>query len=446
MVSSDDGGLVPALTMIMWLCGAVVAVLIGAFDSGGSVGSGSDDECGEIDWDNLGFGIKPTDYMYVTKCTDDGLFEQGQLNRYGNIELNPSAGVLNYGQSRSKGRDVGRQKTSVGARVTVERGNGDCFRAWVLVSDIFGVFVFVFEHYGFDVTVERETGGYCSDRGIFEGTKAFRREDGGLFLFRPDQNAIRMQYGADRMCMPSPSIDQFIDGVKQTALANRRWIPPPGKGSLYIRPLLIGSGPILGLSPAPEYTFLVYSSPVGNYFKNGLSPLNLYIEDEFHRATRGGVGGVKSITNYAPVLKALTRAKSRGFSDVIYLDSVHKKYLEEATSCNVFVVKGNHISTPPTSGNILPGITRKTVIDIARDHGYQVEERAVPVEEFLDGDEVFCTGTAVSIVPVGSITYLGKRVDYKTTGETVSRDLYSTLIGIQSGLAEDKKGWFLQIE
>ncbi|PSS31517.1 Branched-chain-amino-acid aminotransferase [Actinidia chinensis var. chinensis] len=342
--------------------------------------SGSDDECGEIDWDNLGFGIKPTDYMYVTKCTDDGLFEQGQLNRYGNIELNPSAGVLNYGQ------------------------------------------------------------------GIFEGTKAFRREDGGLFLFRPDQNAIRMQYGADRMCMPSPSIDQFVDGVKQTALANRRWIPPPGKGSLYIRPLLIGSGPILGLSPAPEYTFLVYSSPVGNYFKNGLSPLNLYIEDEFHRATRGGVGGVKSITNYAPVLKALTRAKSRGFSDVIYLDSVHKKYLEEATSCNVFVVKGNHISTPPTSGNILPGITRKTVIDIARDHGYQVEERAVPVEELLDGDEVFCTGTAVSIVPVGSITYLGKRVEYKTTGETVSRDLYSTLIGIQSGLAEDKKGWFLQIE
>ncbi|KAL6995268.1 Branched-chain-amino-acid aminotransferase, mitochondrial, partial [Sarracenia purpurea var. burkii] len=217
-----------------------------------------------------------------------------------------------------------------------------------------------------------------------------------------------MQLGADRMCMPSPSTDQFVDAVKQTALANRRWIPPPGKGSLYIRPLLIGSGPILGVAPAPEYTFLVYATPVGNYFKEGVSPLNLYIEEEFHRATRGGAGGVKSITNYAPVLKALLQAKSRGFSDVIYLDSVHKKNLEELTSCNIFVVKGNCISTPPTHGNILPGVTRKTAIEIARDHGYQVEERAIPVEELLDGDEVFCTGTAVGFAAVGSITYQGK--------------------------------------
>ncbi|GMP45587.1 hypothetical protein CsSME_00014059 [Camellia sinensis var. sinensis] len=340
----------------------------------------SDDESTDIDWNNIGFGIRPTDYIYITKSSADGIFEQGQLNPYGNIELNPSAGVLNYGQ------------------------------------------------------------------GLFEGTKACRREDGRICLFRPDQNAIRMQVGAERMCMPSPSIDQFIDAVKQTATANRRWIPPPGKGSLYIRPLLIGSGPILGLAPAPEYTFLVYSSPVGNYFKEGLSPLNFYVEDEFHRATRGGAGGVKSITNYAPVLKALTRAKSRGFSDVIYLDSVHKKYLEEATSCNIFVVKGNIISTPPTSGTILPGVTRKTVIDIARDHGFQVEERTVPVEELLDGDEVFCTGTAVGIVPVGTITYQGKRVEYKSEGQLVSRELYSTLVGIQSGHIEDKKGWYLKIE
>lgn len=342
--------------------------------------SGSDDENGDIDWDNLGFGIKQTDYMYITKSSNDGIFEQGQINRFGNIELNPSAGVLNYGQ------------------------------------------------------------------GMFEGTKAFRREDGRLFLFRPDQNAIRMQFGADRMCMPSPSTEQFVDAVKQTALANRRWIPPPGKGSLYIRPLLIGSGPILGLAPAPEYTFLVFASPVGNYFKEGLSSLNLYIEDEFHRATRGGVGGVKSITNYSPVLKALNRAKSRGFSDVIYLDSVYKKNLEEATSCNIFVVKENVISTPPTNGTILPGVTRKTVIDIASDHGFQVEERTVPVEELLDADEVFCTGTAVGVLPVGSITYQGKRVDYKTESQLVSRDLYSTLVGLQLGLLEDKKGWFLEIE
>ncbi|CAL5348986.1 unnamed protein product [Camellia sinensis] len=355
----------------------------------GMKSSSSDDEDNDIDWNNLGFSAKPTDYMYVTKCLADGIFEQGQLNPYGNIELNPFAAVLNYGQ------------------------------------------------------------------GLFEGTKAFRRKDGRVFLFRPDQNAIRMQFGAERMCMPSPSISQFIHAIKQTALANRRWIPPMGKGSLYIRPLLIGSGPILGLAPSLEYTFLVYASPVGNYFKEGLSPLNLYIEDEFHRATHGGVGGVKSITNYAPVLSALTRAKNRGFSDVIYLDSVHKKNIEEATSCNVFVVKllkyispsqGNLISTPSTSGTILPGVTRKTVIDIARDHGYKVEERAVPVEELLDGDEVFCTGTAVGVAPVGNITYKGRRVEYKIEGQLVSRDLYSILVGIQTGIIEDKKGWLLEIE
>ncbi|KAL8494633.1 hypothetical protein ACS0TY_025461 [Phlomoides rotata] len=169
--------------------------------------------------------------------------------------------------------------------------------------------------------------------------KAYRREDGGLFLFRPQENAIRMQIGAERMCMLSPSVHQFVDAVKQTTIANRRWIPPPSKGSLYIRPLLVGSGPVLGLTPTPEYTFLVYASPVGNYFKAGTGPLNLYVEVEFHRATRGGAGGVKSITNYAPVYKAISRAKERGFSDVLYLDSENKRYVEEVSSCNIFILK-----------------------------------------------------------------------------------------------------------
>uniref|UniRef100_A0A5B7AC56 Branched-chain-amino-acid aminotransferase n=1 Tax=Davidia involucrata TaxID=16924 RepID=A0A5B7AC56_DAVIN len=339
----------------------------------------SDDEYADIDWNNLGFGLIPSDYMYIMKCSEDQNFEQGQLSRYGNIELSPSAGVLNYGQ------------------------------------------------------------------GLFEGTKAYRREDGHLFLFRPDQNAIRMQIGAERMCMPSPSIDQFVDAVKQTALANRRWIPPPGKGSLYIRPLLMGSGPILGLAPAPQYTFLIYASPVGNYFKEGLAPLNLYVEDEFDRASLGGAGGVKTITNYAPALKALTRARNRGFSDVLYLDSVNKKNLEEASSCNIFMVKGNVLSTPAAIGTILEGVTRKSIMDIARNLGYQVEERSIPVEELIDGDEVFCTGTAVGVAPVGSITYQNKRVEYKMGARLVCRELYSTLVGIQSGLIEDKMGWVVEI-
>ncbi|KAI7746890.1 hypothetical protein M8C21_023473 [Ambrosia artemisiifolia] len=337
------------------------------------------EEYADIDWNNLGFGLRPTDYMYKSKCTSHNTFQQGQLIDYGNVELSPAAGVLNYGQ------------------------------------------------------------------GLFEGMKAVRGEDGRVLLFRPDQNAIRMQIGAERMCMQSPSVEQFVDAVKQTAIANKRWIPPPGKGSLYIRPLLIGTGPILGLSPAHEYTFLVYASPVGNYFKEGTAPLNLYVHNEFHRTTRGGVGGVKSITNYAPVLKPLLRAKEQGFSDVVYLDSVHKKYIEEVSSCNIFLVKGDVISTPSTIGTILEGITRKSIIDIAQDLGYKVVERLVAIDELMEADEVFTTGTAVTVATVGSITYNGQRVEYKTGDGLLSQRLYKRLVGIQVGKIEDKHNWVVEI-
>ncbi|GJY56334.1 branched-chain amino acid aminotransferase 2, chloroplastic-like protein isoform X2, partial [Tanacetum coccineum] len=297
----------------------------------------------DLDWDNIGFGFVNTDYMYVTKCSIGESFSKGELVPFGNIEINPAAGVLNYGQA------------------------------------------------------------------LFEGLKAYRTEDGNILLFRPEENGTRMINGAERMCMPAPSVDQFVQAVKATVLANERWIPPPGKGSLYIRPLLMGSGSVLGLAPAPEYTFLIYVSPVGNYFKEGLSPINLLVETEMHRATPGGTGGVKTIGNYAAVLKAQGAAKAKGYSDVLYLDSVEKKYLEEVSSCNIFIVKGNTISTPDIKGTILPGITRKSIIDVARDQGFQVFEKPVTVDALLDADEVFCTGTAVVVSPVGSITYLGKR-------------------------------------
>ncbi|OAY75721.1 Branched-chain-amino-acid aminotransferase 3, chloroplastic [Ananas comosus] len=334
----------------------------------------------DLDWENLGFGLVPTDYMYMMKCSSDGIFTKGELLRFGPIELSPSSGVLNYGQ------------------------------------------------------------------GLFEGLKAYRKEDGSVLLFRPEENALRMKLGAERMCMPSPTVEQFVDAVKLTVLANKRWVPPTGKGSLYIRPLLIGSGVVLSLTPAPEHTFLVFVSPVGNYFKEGLAPINLVIENEFHRAALGGTGDVKTIGNYAPVLKAQNIAKEKGYSDVLYLDSVHKKYLEEVSSCNVFIVKDNVISTPALKGTILPGITRKSIIDVARGRGYQVEERLVSVEELLDADEVFCTGTAVVVSPVGNITYLGKRVDYGNQGVgVVAQQLYSSLTSLQMGLVEDTMGWTLKL-
>ncbi|XP_039779168.1 branched-chain-amino-acid aminotransferase 3, chloroplastic-like [Panicum virgatum] len=341
----------------------------------------SDDE---IDWDNLGFGLTPTDYMYVMRSSpeDLGAFPRGELCRYGNIELSPSSGVLNYAQ------------------------------------------------------------------GLFEGMKAYRRPGrAGYTLFRPEENARRMQFGAERMCMPAPSVDQFVSAVKETVLANRR-VPPQGKGGLYLRPLLMGSGPILGLAPAPEYTFLIYAAPVGNYFKEGLAPINLVVDDEFHRAMPGSTGGVKTIANYAPVLKAQMDAKSKGFTDVLYLDSVHKQYLEEVSSCNVFIVKGGVVATPATKGTILPGITRKSVIELARDRGYnyKVEERLVSIDDLIDADEVFCTGTAVVVAPVSTVTNKGRRHEFRTGPDTMSQELYTTLTSIQMGLAEDNKGWTVAVD
>ncbi|CAE6261392.1 unnamed protein product [Arabidopsis arenosa] len=337
-------------------------------------------ELAEIDWDKIDFGLKPTDYMYAMKCSRDGEFSQGQLQPFGNIEINPSAAVLNYGQ------------------------------------------------------------------GLFEGLKAYRKQDGNILLFRPEENAIRMINGAERMCMPSPTVDQFVEAVKTTVLANKRWIPPPGKGSLYIRPLLMGTGAVLGLAPAPEYTFLIFVSPVGNYFKEGVAPINLIVETEFHRATPGGTGGVKTIGNYAAVLKAQSIAKAKGYSDVLYLDCLHKRYLEEVSSCNIFIVKDNVISTPEIKGTILPGITRKSIIEVARSQGFKVEKRNVTVDELVEADEVFCTGTAVVLSPVGSITYKSQRFSYGEDGfGTVSKQLYTSLTSVQMGLSEDNMNWTVQL-
>ncbi|KAG0490758.1 hypothetical protein HPP92_007621 [Vanilla planifolia] len=335
----------------------------------------------DVNWDDLRFSLTPTDYMYSMKYSKDGGFSQGELIRYGNIELSPSAGVLNYAQ------------------------------------------------------------------GLYEGLKAYRKANGnGFLLFRPELNAQRMQIGADRMCMPSLAVDQFVHAVKQTVVANKRWVPPPGKGSLYIRPLLFGSGPILGLAPAPEYTFLIYTSPVGNYFKEGLAPINLIVAELTHRAAPGGAGCVKTIANYAPVLKAQTQAKEKGFTDVLFLDSVKNKYLEEASSCNIFILKDNVISTPITNGTILEGVTRRSVIEIARELGYQVEERLVSVDDLAVADEVFCTGTAVVVAPVNTITYNDQRYTYTCGEETVTNTIYKSLTAIQMGLVEDRKGWTVDID
>ncbi|KAK9183839.1 hypothetical protein WN943_024184 [Citrus x changshan-huyou] len=318
-----------------------------------------------INWDNLGFGIIPTDYMYIMNCSKDQHFSQGTLTPFGKIEMNPSSGILNYGQD------------SKWAHPTV----------------------------------------------------------------RPEQNAMRMKVGSKRMCMQAPTVEQFVNAVKQTVHSNKRWVPPPGKGAMYIRPLLMGSGPVLGVAPASEYTFITYASPVGNYHKG---VLNLIVEEKFRRAIPGGTGGVKAVTNYAIIYKPIAEAKAKGFTDVLFLNA--EKYIEEVSTSNIFLVKGNETLTPPTSGTILPGITRKSIIEITHVLGYQVKERAIPVEELFDAEEVFCTGTAVGVNSVNSITYQDTRIAYKRGAGTVGQKLYEMLTGIQTGRIEDKMGWTVELD
>ncbi|KAJ4716063.1 Branched-chain-amino-acid aminotransferase [Melia azedarach] len=336
----------------------------------------SNEEYANVKWEELRFGLTPTDYMYIMNSSEDGTFSKGILTRFGNMDINPSSGILNYGQ------------------------------------------------------------------GVFEGLKAFRTENGKILLFRPEENAKRMKMGAERMCMPSPTIDQFLNAVNRTVHSNKRWVPPPGKGAMYVRPLLMGTGICLGVRPAPEYTFATYASPVGNYHTGDL---NLIVEEKFRRATPGGTGGVKAVTNYATIYKAITEAKAKGFTDILFLDAVAGKYIEEVSTSNIFVVKENVISTPPTNGTILPGITRKSIIQIAHILGYQMEERAIPVEELFDAEEVFCTGTAVVINPVNSITYQGRRIEYKRGAGTAAQNLYEMLTGIQNGRIEDEMGWVVEL-
>ena len=279
-------------------------------------------------------------------------------------------------------------------------------------------------------------------QGLFEGMKARRAPDGRILLFRPELNARRSADGCRRLGMPPVSEEMFLDAVYEVVRQNERWIPPNGRGELYIRPLIFGSGEILGVAPAPEYTFLVYAVPVGPYFKGGLNPISLKVSDEFHRAAPGGSGGVKAIGNYAPGMMPSKKAKAEGYAEIIYLDAVEHRYVEEVGAANFFCVKDNVLYTPELTGTILPGITRLSTIELARSLGYEVHETKVDIEFAMQADEAFCAGTAAVISPIGKIEQSGKVTEY-CEGEIgpITRQLYDALTAIQEGRAEDPFGW-----
>ncbi len=284
-------------------------------------------------------------------------------------------------------------------------------------------------------------------QGIFEGLKALRTKDGRIVLFRPKENGKRMAESARRLCMPEFPIDDFVKTVKEIVKKNTEYIPPYGKGSLYIRPCLWGTGPILGVAPAPEYTFIVYVSPVGPYFKTGFKPIKLMFTREYHRAAPKGTGGAKVIGNYAGTMLPAKMVKAKGFNECIYLDAREEKYIEEVGAANFFCIKGNTLVTPRL-GSILPGITRNSVLRIAKDKlKMKVLEKDVSVAEALSSQEAFCTGTAAVISSIGWIDYEGRTTVYNK-GEVgpITRRLYDMLTKLQLCEEKDPYGWVVQVK
>ncbi|BCP59701.1 branched-chain amino acid aminotransferase [Streptococcus suis] len=284
----------------------------------------------------------------------------------------------------------------------------------------------------------------------FEGLKAYRTKEGKLQLFRPDQNAERLQRTADRLLMPQVPTELFIEACKQVVKANADYVPPYGTGgTLYLRPLLIGVGDIIGVKPADDYIFTVFAMPVGNYFKGGLAPTNFLIQDEYDRAAPNGTGAAKVGGNYAASLLPGKYAKNQGFSDVIYLDPATHTKIEEVGSANFFGITAENEFVTPVSPSILPSITKYSLLYLAEKRlGLKAIEREVFVDELDDFVEAGACGTAAVISPIGGIQIGDTFHVFHSETEVgpVTRKLYEELTGIQFGDIEAPEGWIVEVE
>ena len=279
----------------------------------------------------------------------------------------------------------------------------------------------------------------------FEGMKAYTTQDGHIVCFRPDLNAQRMADSCRRLKMPVFPEDRFVKAVVETVRANAAWVPPYGSGaSLYLRPFMFGSDAIIGVKPATEFQFRVFATPVGPYFKGGIKPLKLRICD-YDRAAPKGTGHVKAGLNYAMSLYAIVDAHEQGYDENVYLDSGSRTFIEETGGANIVFIKGNTLVTPK-SDTILPSITRRSLVQVAKDYlGMEVEEREVALSEIGDFTECGLCGTAAVISPVGTIVDHGKEINYAGFGPTIQK-LYDTLTGIQMGRIPAPEGWIEVIE
>ena len=282
----------------------------------------------------------------------------------------------------------------------------------------------------------------------FEGLKAYHSASGGINLFRPRENFERMNRTAKRMCLPDLDIDFVLDSLKQLLQEEEEWVPREEGTSLYIRPTKLATEPFLGLKVSSCYLFYIILSPVGPYYPEGFNPVKIIVSDSYVRTAPGGVGDAKTAGNYAASNLAEKEAKEQGFTQVLWLDAVERRYIEEVGSMNIFFVIRDEIVTPQLNGTILPGITRLSVLELARHWGLKVSERRISIDEALSGledgsvQEVFGAGTAAVISPVGLLHYQGRshQVGDGTTGPMARRFFYA-LTDIQYGRSEDPFGW-----
>jgi branched-chain amino acid aminotransferase len=335
----------------------------------------------------LGFGIYTTDHMFLMDWNDVDGWNNARIEPYQPLQLDPAAMVLHYNQE------------------------------------------------------------------VFEGLKAYRLADGGIGLFRPQKNIERMNRSARRMVMPEIDPAFFLQAIKELVVLEQNWIPGSEATSLYIRPTMIANEPALGVRPAKQYLFYIILSPVGAYYPEGFAPTRIYVSDQYIRAARGGVGEAKTSGNYGPTLYVSKEASAKGYTQVLWLDAIERKYVEEVGTSNIFFYINDELVTPPLDGTILPGVTRDSVIELANHWGIRTSERAITIDEVVKDcksgamKEMFATGTAAVISPVGEIGYMQEvvKVADGQTGE-LSQKLYDELFGIQYGRLEDPFGWRMRID
>ncbi|HHW37883.1 MAG TPA: branched-chain amino acid aminotransferase [Bacillales bacterium] len=288
---------------------------------------------------------------------------------------------------------------------------------------------------------------------VFEGMKAYVTKDGEVQLFRPNKNFERLNRSNDRLVIPRIDEEFALEALKQLVSIDKDWVPNAGGTSLYIRPFIIATQPYLGVAPSSEYMFIIIMSPVGAYYKEGLNPVKIQVEDEYVRTVKGGTGEAKTGGNYAASLKAQEISGEKGYSQVLWLDGKEHKYVEEVGSMNMFFKIDGKVITPALNGSILPGITRDSIIQLLKYWNVPVEERRISIEEIYEAaahgklEEAFGTGTAAVISPVGEFLWKNEKVilnDGKT-GE-ISKKLYDTLTGIQYGTEPDPFGWTVKVE